>query len=224
MFFGLFLHIYIYICVCVCVCVCVRVCVCACACVRVCVCDWFHWNRYVQFGLVGYFTYISSVCLTLPRNWPPTKLSPGKLLSPMKFCAIFFLLKFKEKKVPKAARDIFPKTSVLKDICSVQYLFNICSLSVTKIIEKPLRSSSFLVNFGTSDLQCYWKWTPVQVFLGKLLFKWKIYQTAIFITINLDLIFRIDVSQFLFLDPERKFNKIYQRKLNPGCSKSIIRN
>ena len=133
----------------------------------------------------------------------------------------FFSFKIQGKKSSRSGQWYFPE-----NICSARHMFRaiFVPLSVTKILEKPLRSSSFLVNFGTSDLQCYWKWTPVQFFLGKLLFKWKIYQTAIFITINLDFIFRIDVSQLLFLDPERKFNKIYQRKLNPGCSKSIIRN
>ena len=57
-FFGLFLH------MCVCVYVCVCVCVCVCVHAYMCVCDWFHSNRYVQFGLVGYITYISRVSLT----------------------------------------------------------------------------------------------------------------------------------------------------------------
>lgn len=118
----------------------------------------------------------------------------------------FFSFKIQGKKSSRSGQWYFPE-----NICSARHMFRaiFVPLSVTKILEKPLRSGSFLVNFGTSDLQCYWKWTPGQVFFKENSYSNREFTKRLFfIIINLHLIFRIDVSQLLFLDPERKFNKI----------------
>ena len=87
---------------------------------------------------------------------------------------------FRKRKIQEAATGNFVQKWLF---CKTYVVYNMfCSLSVTKILDKYVRSK------------------------GKLTFTWKIYWTAISITVPL--------SQIFWTEGERKINKIYQQKLS----------
>ena len=75
---------------------------------------------------------------------------------------------------------------LLKNGCSVRQFF-----------EKYLQNSPFLVNLETGGLKCcsFISDSFIELFQGKLIFTWKIYRTASFITVTLHLIFQTDISK-----------------------------
>ena len=97
---------------------------------------------------------------------------------------------FKERKVPQAASGyffqkwLFCKTYVRNNFCSL-----LCSQNSWKIFSKFIFSK-----VETWRPPSLLKMDPFKgLFQGKFTFTWKIYQTVIFITFTLRLIFRIDV-------------------------------